>query len=78
MDSSGIASENAPIFSASRVLAWSSLSETEREHFTKFVVENRVSFFQDSDGSWAANVRLYDSAVIEPSAFSGKLKVRNV
>ena len=41
MDASAGAS--GPVFSSSRILQWSSLSESEREQFTRFVVENQLS-----------------------------------
>ena len=54
---------DGPVFRPSRVLQWAVLSEHEREQFTRFIVENNVSFFQDADGQYAANVRLYDSSM---------------
>jgi len=58
-----MAATDGPAFRSSRVLQWAALSEHEREQFTRFIVENNVSFFQDSDGSYAANIRLYDSSM---------------
>lgn len=57
-----------PSFSSSRVLRFSDLSQDEQESFVRFFAEQKVSFFKDLDGSYVANVRLYDPSVIDMSA----------
>ena len=34
---------DGPVFRSSRVIQWSTLSDVEREQFTRFVAENNVS-----------------------------------
>jgi hypothetical protein len=57
-----------PSFSSSRVLRFGDLSQDEQESFVRFFAEQKVSFFRDLDGSYVANVRLYDPSVIDMSA----------
>jgi hypothetical protein len=74
-----------PVFSSSRIVRWSDCSEAERDAFARFFAEHNVSFFQDADGSFAANVRLYDKDVLGqrgagagagPAGAAGAKKVR--
>lgn len=42
-----------PAFTSSRVITLADLPEDDRESFMKFFVDQKVSFWQDSDGSCA-------------------------
>jgi len=54
-----------PAFTSSRVITFADLPEEDREAFMKFFVEQKVSFFHDSDGSYVANIRMYDPNVVD-------------
>ena len=64
--SASASSLEAPTFSSSRIVRWADCSDLEREQFAKFFAEHNVSFFRDSDGCFAANIRLYDKDVLDP------------
>lgn len=108
MDGLGVPQGSAgPVFTSSRVLRWSHMSDDEKERLAKFCAESNVTvrargrgsarprptaacnfafrsprapdnappppsqFFKDTDGSYAANVRLYDASVIDAAATFG-------
>ena len=54
-----------PAFTASRVVTLADLPEEDREKFMKFFVEQKIAFFHDSDGSYVANIRMYDPNVVD-------------
>ena len=54
-----------PAFTSSRVITFADLPEEDREAFMKFFVEQKVSFFHDADGSYVANIRMYDPNVVD-------------
>lgn len=58
-----------PAFSSSRVVRFGDMAEDEKEAFTKYMVEQKVQFFKDTDGSYVANIRLYDPNVIDMAAY---------
>ena len=67
MASSSASALEAPTFSSSRIVRWADCTDLEREQFAKFFAEHNVSFFRDADGSFAANIRLYDKDVLDPN-----------
>jgi len=69
--SAAAASLEAPTFSSSRIVRWADCTDLEREQFAKFFAEHNVSFFRDADGSFAANIRLYDKDVLDPHGGAG-------
>lgn len=58
-------SSAGPAFSSSRIVTFSDLPEEEKDAFIKFFAAQKVQFFRDADGSYVANVRLYDPNVID-------------
>ena len=54
-----------PAFTSSRVVTLSELPEEDRDAFMKFFIEQKVSFFHDADGSYVANIRMYDPNVVD-------------
>jgi len=64
---SASAALEAPTFSSSRIVRWADCTDLEREQFAKFFAEHNVSFFRDTDGCFAANIRLYDKDVLDPN-----------
>lgn len=58
-----------PGFSSSRIVTLSELPEHERSALIRFLAEQKVQAFKDIDGSFVANIRLYDPNVIDMSAY---------
>jgi hypothetical protein len=54
-----------PAFAKSRVLTLASLPEADRDALLNIFAEQKLSFFRDSDGSYVANVRMYDPNVVD-------------